>query len=370
MKKVLKIAGLVLLGLLVLWTFVFLWQKSRPKQKVYAIETVKKVDIEKRTVATGKVQPRNEVLIKPQISGIVSELYKRAGDQVKAGDIIAKIKVIPDMLNLSSAESRVQRAKLSAEQSERTFARDKALFEKNVIAKEEFEKSQLQYHNDRLELTSAQDNLNLVRDGISKSSATYSTTLVRSTVTGTILDIPVKVGNSVIQSNNFNEGTTIASIANLSDLLFIGKIDETEVGKLSSGMPMEITIGAMQDRKLQAQLEYISPKGTEESGAILFEIKAAMEIPSDIFIRAGYSANANIILDHRKSVLSIPETCVEFNQDSAFVYVLTSEKPQKFDRKNVQVGLSDGINIEITKGLKLNEKVRGNEVTDKEKEKK
>ncbi|MDD3788193.1 MAG: efflux RND transporter periplasmic adaptor subunit [Petrimonas sp.] len=367
MKKVLKIAGLALLGLLVIWTFVFLWQKSRPKKIVYNIEEAKVANIEKRTVATGKVQPRNEVLIKPQISGIISELYKEAGDRVNAGDIIAKIKVIPDMVNLSGAESRVSRAKLAAEQSQRTFVRDKELYEKNVISKEDYEKSQLQLSNDREELRSAQDNLSLVRDGITKSSASYSTTLARATVSGTILDIPVKVGNSVIQSNSFNDGTTIASVANLSDMLFVGKIDETEVGKLSEGMPMEITIGAIQDRKIPARLEYVSPKGVEESGAILFEMKAAMEMPSDIFIRAGYSANADIILDKRENVLSIPESSVEFSNDSAFVYTLKKEDPQEFDRKNIKIGLSDGINIEVLDGLKKNDKIRGSEKIDEKK---
>lgn len=367
MKKVLKIAGLVLLGLLVIWTFVFLWQKSRPKKIVYNVEEAKMADIEKRTVATGKVQPRNEVLIKPQISGIISELIKEAGNQVNSGDIIAKIKVIPDMVNLSSAESRVSRAQLAADQSQRTFARDKELFDKNVISKEEYEKSQLQFNNDREELRAAQDNLSLVRDGITKSSASYSTTLVRSTVSGTILDVPVKVGNSVIQSNSFNDGTTIASVANLSDMLFVGKIDETEVGKLSEGMPMEITIGAIQDRKIPAKLEYVSPKGVEESGAILFEMKAAMQMPSDIFIRAGYSANADIILDKRVNVLSIPESSVEFSNDSAFVYILKKENPQEFERKNIKIGLSDGINIEVLDGLKKNDKIRGSEKIDEKK---
>lgn len=365
MKKVLKIAGLSLLGLLVIWTFVFLYRKSRPKQKTYQIETVTKGNIEKKTVATGKVEPRNEILIKPQMSGIVSEVYKEAGDVVAAGDIIARIQVVPDMVNLSGAESRLSRAQLAAEQSRLNYERDRKLYESNVISREEFEKVQLQYNNDQEELRAASDNVSLVKTGMTKSTQKSSNTLVRATVSGTILDIPVKKGNSVIQSNNFNDGTTIASIANLSDMLFVGKIDETEVGKLSSGMPMQITIGAIQDKKIPATLEYVSPKATEESGAILFEMKADMEMPSDVFIRAGYSANADIVLDKKNDVMMLPETCIEFNNDSAFVYVLKDEKPQSFDRKQVFVGLSDGINIEITDGLKLNDKVRGNEIIEK-----
>ena len=367
MKKVFKIAGLVLLGLLVIWTFVFLWKKSQPKQKNFQIESVTMNKIEKRTVATGKVQPRNEILIKPQMSGIIAEVYKEAGDVVNAGDIIAKIQVVPDMVTLSSAESRVSRAQLVADQSQVNFDRDQKLYESNVISREEFEKVQLQFKNDQEELRAANDNLSLVRTGIAKSSEKMSNTLVRSTVSGTILDVPIKVGNSVIQSNNFNDGTTIASVANLSDMLFEGKIDETEVGKLSVNMPMEITIGAIQDKKIPATLEYVSPKGIEESGAILFEMKAALEMPTDVFIRAGYSANAEIILDRRDSVVSVPESCIEFSNDSAFVYMVKSEKPQEFERKSVKVGLSDGINIEITEGLKLTDKVRGNEIIETKK---
>ncbi len=365
MKKVLKIAGLSLLGFLVILTFVFLWNKSRPKVTSYKIETVVQGNIEKATVATGRVEPRNEILIKPQMSGIISEIYKQAGEPVNAGDIIAKIQVVPDMVNLSSAESRVSRAQLAADQSRRNFDRDRKLFENQVISKEEFEKSELQYKNDQEELQAATDNLNLVRTGITKSTAKFSNTLIKSTVSGTILDIPIKVGNSVIQSNTFNDGTTIASVANLGDMLFIGKIDETEVGKMQEGMPMQITIGAIQDRVIPARLEYVSPKGFEESGAILFEMKAAMEMPSDVFIRAGYSANANITLEKRENVLSVPESSVEFSGDSAFVYLVKKEIPQEFERRQVKVGLSDGINIEIVSGLKVNDKVRGNEILEK-----
>ncbi len=367
MKRILRIIGLVLLGLLVISTFMFLWQKSRPKVVQYTIVTAQKGDIQKSTVATGKVEPRNEILIKPQMSGIISEVYKEAGDMVKAGDIIAKIQVVPDMVNLSSAESRVERAKLAANQSRSNYERDLKLYQNDVISREEFEKVELQYKNDEEELRAATDNLSLVRTGITQSSAQTSNTLVRSTVDGTILDIPVKVGNSVIQTNNFNDGTTVASVADLSDMLFIGKIDETEVGRLTSGMPIGITIGAIQGRTIPANLEYISPKGTEESGAILFEMKAALKIPEDLFIRAGYSANANIILDKREQVLTIPESSLEFSGDSAFVYMVKNEEPQEFERHFVKIGLSDGINIEVTEGLKENDRIRGSEIIEERK---
>ncbi len=361
MRKILKIAGFSLLGILVIWTFVALWKKSQPVEKEFQIESVTKRNIERRTVVTGVVQPRNEILIKPQMSGIISEVYKEAGEQIKAGDIIAKIQVVPDMFNLSSAESRVSRAQLATDQSRAVFERDKKLFENNVISKEEFERSELQHKNNEEELKTASDNLSLVKTGMTKSSEKTSNTLVKSTVSGTILDIPIKVGNSVIESNNFNDGTTIATIANLNDMLFEGKIDETEVGKLHNEMPMEITIGAIQDKKINAVLEYVSPKGNNEGGAILFKIKAAISMTDDIYIRAGYSANAEIILNKRDSVMALPENCVEFRNDSAFVHKQTEEN-QEFNKVFVKTGLSDGIFIEITDGLQIDDKIRGNEV--------
>jgi len=368
MKKIFKIALLVIVAAAVLWTFWFLWQKSRPVVKKYQIEEVKFGTIEKRTVATGKVDPRNEILIKPQMSGIISEVYKEAGDHVNAGDVIAKIKVIPDMMSLNSAESRVSRAEIAFEQTKKNYERDTKLYADKVISREEFEKTQLQYNNEKEEFSSAKDNLSLTRDGISAKTKTFSNTMVRSTVTGTILDIPIKVGNSVIQSNNFNDGTTIATVANMSDMLFVGKLDETEVGKIKVGMPMDITIGALQDQKLTAKLEYVSPKGKEENGAIMFEMKAAVKVPTNVFIRAGYSANAEIVFSKSENVLTVPESCVEFGGDTAFVYVMTKKEPQTFVKKQVKIGLSDGIKIEVKSGLKAKDKIRAAEILEKKKE--
>ncbi len=368
MKKFFKYFLLTLLVVAVFGTFWFLWKKSRPVVKKYEIETVKSGNIDKKTVATGKVDPRNEILIKPQMSGIIAEVYKEAGDMVKTGDIIAKIKVIPDMVSLNSAQSRVERAQIAYDQSKQNQDRDAKLYENKVISKEDFDRTQLQYKNDKEELRSAKDNLSLIRDGITANSAAYSNTLVRSTINGTILDVPVKVGNSVIQSNNFNDGTTIATVANMSDMLFDGKLDETEVGKIKVGMPMDITIGALQDQKLTAILEYVSPKGKEENGAIMFEMKAAVKIPKDVFIRAGYSANAEIVLSKSENVLTIPESCIEFGGDTAFVYVLKTKEPQGFVKKQVKIGLSDGIKIEVKSGLKAKDQIRGAEILEKKPE--
>ena len=255
-KKFLKIALLVVIAALFIWTFVFLYQKSQPKVTVYETIVPEVTDLEKTTVATGKVEPRDEVLIKPQISGIIAEVYKEAGQSVKQGEVLAKVKVIPELGQLNSAESRVRLAEINAAQAETDFARTQKLY---------------------------------------KNSASFSSTLIRSTITGLILDVPIKVGNSVIMSNTFNDGTTIATVANMNDLIFRGNIDETEVGRVHEGMPVKLTIGALQNLSFDATLEYISPKGVEENGANQFEIKAAIAAPDSVQIRSGYSANAEMV---------------------------------------------------------------------------
>jgi HlyD family secretion protein len=251
------------------------------------------------------------------------------------------------------------------DQSQRNYDRDKKLYAEKVISREEFERVELQYKNDKEELKAAQENLSLTRDGVSNDKNQNSNTLVRSTINGTILNIPVKAGNSVIQSNNFNDGTTIATVANMSDMLFVGKLDETEVGRVNTGMTMDITIGALQDTKLTAILEYISPKGMEEGGAIMFEMKAAVTIPKEVFVRAGYSANAEIVLNKVESVKTVPENCIEFKGDSSFVYLLKTEEPQVFEKKEVKIGMSDGMKIEIKSGLNAKDKIRGAEIIEK-----
>ncbi|MDR0799870.1 MAG: efflux RND transporter periplasmic adaptor subunit [Dysgonamonadaceae bacterium] len=366
MKKVGKISLFVILGFVLLLTFVFLWNKSQPEIIKYEIVSPVMGDIENKTIATGKVEPRDEILIKPQISGIVAEVLKEAGQMVKSGEVIATVKVIPEMGQLNSAESRLKVAQINLKQSEIDFARQAQLFQKNVISKEEFEVSETAYQKAKEEATNAQDALDIVREGVSRKYARLSNTQIRSTISGMILDVPVKAGNSVIQANTFNDGTTIAAIANMNDLIFRGKIDETEVGKIKEGLPLVLTIGAINNQSFGATLEYISPKGTEQNGAVLFEIKAAVQTSDSVFIRAGYSANAEIVLAKASNVLTIPESSVEFSNDTTFVYVLKEEKSQKFDRKQVTVGLSDGIHIEIKKGLSLTDKIRGNEINKKD----
>ena len=368
MKKFFRIFLAALVAILFIGTFVFLYLNSRPKPVRYETLSPSVRNLSKTTVVTGKIEPRDEVAVKPQISGIITELLKEAGQHVEAGEVIAKLKVIPDMNQLASAQSRVRLSRVNLEQAKTDYERQKTLYDKGLISANDYEKVRQTYNQAREEAKVAQEQLELTRDGVSASNASSSNTLVRSTISGIILDVPVKVGNSVILSNTFNDGTTIASVADMTNLLFRGNIDETEVGRLKVGMPMEISIGALQDVQFSAALEYISPKAAATTGgANQFEIKAAVNVPADSeggaarFIRSGYSATASIVLEEADHVITIPEAAVEFSGDSTFVYVLkdASSKEPVYERRAVTTGLSDGINIEIRTGLKKDEKVRG-----------
>ena len=370
MKKYFKFIVAAIIALIFIGTFVFLYVKSLPQPVAYSEFTPKIADIRKTTVVTGKIEPRNEVAIKPQISGIISELLKEAGNTVKEGEVIAKVKVIPDMGQLSSAQSRLRLANINVKQARTDYEREKVLYDKGLVSADEYDKIAQAYRQAKEEVAAAEDNLQVVRDGVSKSNASASSTLVRSTITGVILDIPVKVGNSVILSNTFNDGTTIASVADMNDLIFRGNIDETEVGRIVTGMPMKLSIGALQDKTFEASLEYISPKAVDNNGANQFEIKAAVKVADSKNIRSGYSANAEIVLAQAKNVLTIPESAIEFEGNDTYVYVVKGKGDEKtYERRKVVTGLSDGINIEIKKGLTQKDRIRGPKIiTDDQKE--
>ena len=365
MKKFMKIAVLVLIAIVFIGTFVFLYQKSQPEKVSYQVLKAETKDLVQTTVATGKIEPRDEVEIKPQISGIIAEVYKEAGQTVKEGEVIAKVKVIPELGTLNAAESRVRLAEMNGKQAEIDLERMEKLYQGKLVSNEEYEKTLLAAKQAREELQAAKDNLEIVKEGITKNSASFSSTLIRSTITGLILDVPIKVGNSVIMSNTFNDGTTIATVADMSDLIFRGNVDETEVGRIREGIPVKITLGALQNMKFDAVLEYISPKSTENNGANQFEIKAAIDVPDSVTIRSGYSANAEMELQHVDGALTVPESTVEFSGDSTFVYVLTDSVPdQKFKRQQIVTGISNGIDTEVKQGLKSGDKVRGLKIED------
>lgn len=356
MKKFFRIAGLCLLLGVFVYTLYFLYKKSERKPAVFRTQQPFVTSIVKKTVATGAVVPRKEVNIKPRVSGIIEELYVIAGDKVRKGDMLARIKIIPNMVSLNEAENRVTRARLTADNAKIDYERNKKLFDNKMIAYAEFQQFQLAYNNSKAEVDAAENNLQLIKEGISRSAGTATNTIVRSTIDGMVLDVPLKEGSSVIESNTFNEGTTIATVADMGEMIFEGKVDESEVGKISTGMDLILTIGAIESEKFGAQLEYIAPKGVKENGAIQFQIKARMDLKKGTFIRAGYSANADIVLDRRDSVLAIPESLLLFENEQPFIEVETS--PQTFEKRKVKLGLSDGINVEILEGADRNTKIK------------
>jgi len=356
MRKVLRITVLVIIIGAFIATIYFLYQKSKKDPIVYQTKGPFVTNIIKKTVATGSVVPRKEIEIKPQVSGIIESVYIQPGDKVKNGDLIAKVRIIPNMINLNNAESRLEQSKINYDDAKLVYERQKKIYEEGVIPAAEFQQYEIALNRAKSELNAAENNLQLIKEGVTKDSENTTNTLIRSTIEGMVLDVPVEQGNSVIESNTFNAGTTIAIVADMGEMIFEGKVDETEVGKIKTGMGLLLTIGAIEDTKFNALLEYISPKGVEENGAIQFEIKAAVELKKDYFIRAGYSANADIVLAQKDSVLAIEESLLTFNHDSVFVEVETA--PQVFEKRKVEVGLSDGINIEILSGLTKDDKIK------------
>ena len=368
MKKIIKILLLVVFIVAIGGTMFYLYQKSKKKPDVFEVKSPFISNVIKKTVATGSVVPRKEILIKPQVSGIVEEVFIIAGQQVRKGDLIARVKIIPNMVELNNAESRLNKAKINFEDSKLVYERQKKVYEQGVIPEAEFQQFRLTYMNAMEEQETAEANLQLIKEGVSKKSGTVTNTLIRSTIEGMVLDVPVEVGNSVIESNTFNEGTTIASVADMGEMIFKGKVDETEVGKLKIGMPLILSIGAIDEEKFDAALEYIAPKGKEENGAIQFEIKADVKLKDNSFIRAGYSANADIVLDRKDSVMVIPESLIKFEKEGDSAYVEVEIQPQVFEKRYIKTGLSDGVNIEIKEGIKKEDKLKGAKVEEKPKE--
>ncbi|RDY58763.1 efflux RND transporter periplasmic adaptor subunit [Flagellimonas nanhaiensis] len=357
MKKILKWVGLGVLVFGALWAATF-FIKSNSKSAI-EYETHKPFisNIEKKTVATGKVIPEDEVEIKPQISGIIDKIYLEEGNPVNAGDLIAVIKVVPNEQALNQARGRVSNAEIALNNTKIEYDRNKALFDKGVISSQDFNNLQLQYDQAIQELKNARADYQIIRVGSAGGSSSANTN-IRATVAGTILEIPVEEGDQVIQSNNFNDGTTIASIADLGKMIFEGKVDEGEVGKLEIGMPLKISLGAIEDKEFNAELKFIAPKGVEESGAVQFKIEGDVSVEDDFLIRAGYSANASLVLEKKDSILVIPEALLQFDKETDKPYVEVSIGEQEFERRDVEIGISDGINVEIVSGLDENDEVK------------
>lgn len=374
MKKFFRILMWTVIALIFVGTFVYLFINSRGKEATYELVSPTSQTIERTTVLTGDIEPRDEIEIKPQISGIISEILVEPGDHVNNGDVIAKIKVIPEATQLSSAENRIRVAKISLDEARQTYERTKALYDKKYESREKYETDLASYERAKQELDQANDQLRIVRDGVSAFDTQGSNTLVRATVTGIVLEVPVKVGSSVIQSNTFNDGTTIAKIADMTDLIFKGKIDETEVDLLSEGMNVRIAVGAIQGSDYPAVIEKIAPMATDDNGTNTFEVKAALQSAETGKLRAGYSANATVILEKAEDALAIPERVVEYANDSTYVYLLTSgdKTPQTFERVAIKTGLSNGIDVQVIEPVSItsDSRLRGNKIDSNNKENK
>lgn len=355
-KKTIKITLLIAFVGLIFWTFYFLYNKSQKPPEVFKTTTAFDTSIVKKTVATGSVTPRKEVNMKSQVSGIIEKLYIVAGQQVKQGDVIAKIKIVPNMLNLANAENRISAAQVNYDNSKLDYDRNKVLFDQSVISKADMQAVELRVNSNKVELEAAINQLQIIKEGASKTAGSTSNTFVKATITGMVLDVPVKEGGQVIESNTFNEGTTIASVANMGEMIFEGKLDESEVGKVHENMDIVLTIGAIDKESFDAKLEYIAPKGITENGAIQFLIRASIDKTNSSFLRAGYSANADIILSKKNKVMAIPESVLQFDKEKPFVEV--EKGNQIFEKRFVKTGLSDGINIEILDGIQKTDKLK------------
>ncbi len=364
MKKTLKHIILVLIGLFVIYTLYFLWKQAQPIPEVYELVSPEVRDLTRRTVATGNIEPRRRVNIKPQTTGIITELLVQPGDMVRENQVVARIKVIPDMAKLDQVKSAIESATIELQEIEREAQRTRQLYDKGVVSREEYEASESSLAVARENLLSAESQLEVVTTGSSARSGNINTTVVTSTMTGTVMSVPVKEGSSVSGTSMFSDGTTICSVADMSDVQFKGNIDETEVDFMRVGMPMVLIPGAMQNVRIPAVLEYVAPEGTEQNGAMQFEIKAKTDIPEGVTLRSGYSVNAEIVIEEVKSVLSVDETCVEFEKNKAYVWKLTSAPDdlahQEWERTAVEVGVSDGLYIQILGGVSEGDLLKGN----------
>lgn len=357
MKKIVKISLVFIVLILLVFVLKYFKDANSKAIKDFKVETPFYTSINTKAVATGKLNPEEEVELKPQISGIVDEIFVEEGDRVIKGDLIATIRVVPNEQSLVSSKSRIATTKLSFDNAKTVYDRNKTLFEKEVISKQDFENSQLGFYQAKEALAQAENDYQIIKRGSISGGSTANTNIVAQ-ISGTILEIPVREGDQVIQSNNFNAGTTIATVADMSDMIFEGKVDEAEVGKLKEGEAIKVVLGAINDRVFPATLSFIAPKGKEENGAVQFTIKADVNIVSTANIRAGYSANAEIDIESKDSVLAIREALLQYNRITEKPFVEIRDEHDTYQKQNVTLGLSDGINIEITEGVKIDDKIK------------
>ncbi len=358
MKKSLTILILVLIVVTFTGSMYYLYQKNAEDPVVYQTEKPSRQNIVKKTVATGSILPLEEVLIKPNISGVIEAVYVEGGDFVKSGDLLAKLKVVPNLSALNDAKNAIEDAKITLNDQRRNYERQQTLFSRGVISQADMDRAQVSYDQAKQGYSAANKRYDIVRTGTTQGLSGSANTLIRATVSGMVLEVPVEVGNQVIEANTFNEGTTIAAIADIGKMIFEGKVDESEVGKIHEDLPLEITVGAIEDQVFDAVLDYIAPKGKEENGAIQFEIKGSLKKQDSVFIRAGLSANASIILGKADGVLAVKEALVQFDADTRKPYVEVEVAPQQFERRDLELGISDGIYVEVKSGLQEQDAIK------------
>ncbi|MDC6367285.1 MULTISPECIES: efflux RND transporter periplasmic adaptor subunit [Flavobacteriaceae] len=358
MKKSVTIIILLFIIIVFGGSMYYLYQKNAEDPIVYETETPSKQNVVKKAVATGSILPLEEVLIKPNISGVIEEIYVEGGDYVKSGDLLAKIKVVPNLSALNDARNAIDEVKINLDDQKRNYERQLSLFNKGVISQADLERAQVAYDQAKQSYGAANKRYDIVKTGTTSGFRNSANTLIRATVSGMVLEVPVEVGNQVIESNNFNEGTTIAAIADVEKMIFEGKVDESEVGKIKEDLPLEITVGAIENKVFDAVLDYIAPKGNEENGAIQFEIKGTLKKQDSTFIRAGLSANASIILARADSVLALKEALVQFDDETKKPYVEIQTSEQQFERRDIELGISDGIYVEVKSGLNADDRIK------------
>jgi HlyD family secretion protein len=357
MKKFFGYLFAIVVVLLILGSFVFLYKKSKAKPVTYQTESPEITDIVKKTVATGSIVPRQSVEVKPKVTGVLSELYVDAGALVKKDQPLGKVQIIADAQALNGAQAQLTNAQITLDNAKRELDREENLFKQGVVAEQEMFKFRTDYALAKESVATATSNLQLVKEGATRSGGKTSNVIVTATVDGMVIDVPVKVGFSVIQANSFNPGTTIATIANMNDIIFDGRVDEAEVAKIKEGMKLQIKVGAIENDKLDGKLTFIAPQGKLIDGAIQFEIKADVTNKPGLTLRANYSANADIVLDEKKQVLAIREALVQYDKDQK-PYVEVETTPQTFVKKDVQLGLSDGIHVEVKGGVTKTDKIK------------
>lgn len=341
-------------------------------------------NMEDKVMATGKIVPKEEIEIKPNIAGIIDKILVDEGDKVTAGQLIATVRIIPNIADVNNAQQEVvnsqlqiSNAKLNVDNMQKQYAMQEKLFKQGVISKQEYLNSQQQLYtqqqtlrNANQQLATAQKRLQIVKTGATPELQGLATTQIRSKAAGTVLEVPVKVGSQVIEANSFNAGTTICSIADLNSLIFQGEIDEAQAGKLKQGMDMKIVIGALQNKTFPGKLTMIAPKGKDNLGTIKFPVEGDVTNPNNEYIRAGFSANGEIVLKSEKNALLLDESLVQYEKkngkDTPFVEV--KQKDGKFKKVYVKLGASDGINVQILSGITKDSEVKVWNPSDKDKE--